>query len=148
MPQYLGSFIGSAQYKEEWLGELVAKWVDAVVMLSTIAERYPQTAYAGFTLCLQNGWQYIQQVVADTAPFFLPPKAAICTCFLPALLGVPFTEVNGEYQQLLTRSVKLGGLGTHNPVSTALSVHGALLAATHHLAKPRACTEVDEKDIN
>ncbi len=59
--RYLGGFIGSAQTKEEcWLGELVAKWVDAVETLSTIPERYPQTAYAGFTFCLQNQWQYVQ----------------------------------------------------------------------------------------
>jgi hypothetical protein len=57
---HLGGFIGNAQKKEEWLGELVAKWVDTVEMLSTIAEHYPQTAYAGFTFCLQNEWQYVQ----------------------------------------------------------------------------------------
>jgi hypothetical protein len=51
---YLGGFIGSAQKKEEWLGDMVAKWVSAVKTLSVIAEHYPQTAYAGFTFCLQN----------------------------------------------------------------------------------------------
>ncbi len=50
--QYLGGFIGSAQRKEEWLGELVSKWVSAVKTLSVFAKRYPQTAYAGFMFCL------------------------------------------------------------------------------------------------
>jgi hypothetical protein len=54
--RYLGDFIRSAQRKEEWLGELVSKWVNAVKTLSVFTERYPQTAYAGFTFCLQmNG---------------------------------------------------------------------------------------------
>jgi hypothetical protein len=42
--QYLGGFIGRAQQKEEWLGELVGKWVHAVKTLSIVAEHYPQTA--------------------------------------------------------------------------------------------------------
>jgi hypothetical protein len=59
---------------------------------------------------------------------------AICTSFLPALLGISSsTKINGEYRQLLTHSVKLGGLAIRNPVDTAPSVHKALLAATHHL---------------
>ncbi len=54
--QYLGGFIGSTQQKEEWLGELVSKWVSAVKTLSVFAERYSQTAYARFMFCLQNEW--------------------------------------------------------------------------------------------
>jgi hypothetical protein len=132
--RYLGGFIGSAKTKEKWLADLVVKWVGALETLSTVAERYPQTAYAGFTFCLQNEWQYVQQVVADTAPFFLPLEVAIRTSFLPALLGIPsLTEIDGEYRQLLIHSVRLGGLAIRNPVDTAPSVHRALLAATCHL---------------
>ncbi len=40
--------------------ELVSKWVCAVKVLSAVAVRYPQAAYAGFTFCLQNEWQYVQ----------------------------------------------------------------------------------------
>ena len=57
----LGGFIGSTKTKDLWLAELVEKWVVAVVQtLSVVPERYPQTAYAGFTFCLQNEWQYVQ----------------------------------------------------------------------------------------
>jgi hypothetical protein len=114
--RYLGGFIGSAKMKEKWLADLVVKWVGAVETLSTVAERYSQTAYAGFTFCLQNEWQYVQRVIADTAPFFSPLKAAIRTSFLPALLGIPsLPEIDGEYRQLLTHSARLGGLVTRNP---------------------------------
>jgi hypothetical protein len=74
---YLGGFIGSALKKEEWLADMVVKWVGTVETLSTVAVRYPQTAYASFTFCLQNEWQYVQRVVANTAPFFSPLEAAI-----------------------------------------------------------------------
>ena len=125
--------IGSAEKKEEWLVGMVDKWAAAVVTLSTVAEWYPQTAYAGFTFCMQNEWQYVQRVVADTALFFSPLEEMIRTHFLPALLGVPLVEINGDYRQLLTHSVKLGGLAIHNPVDIAPRVHKASLAATRHL---------------
>jgi len=110
--RYLGGFIGSAEKKEEWLVGMVDKWAAAVVTLSTVAERYPQTAYAGFTFCMQNEWQY---VVTDTVPFFSPLEEVIHTHFLPALLGVSSVEIDGDYHQLLTHSVKLGGLAIRNP---------------------------------
>ena len=109
------------------------KWVAAVQTLGVVAGRYPQTVYAGFTFCLQNEWQYVQRVVADTAPFFAPLEEAIRTHFLPSLLGLPSTEIDGDYRQLLTHSVKMGGLTIRNPVDMAPRVHLALNAATRHL---------------
>jgi hypothetical protein len=131
--RYLCGFIGSTQRKEEWLGELVSKWVSAVKILSVFAKHYPQTAYTGFTFCLQNKWQYVQCVVADTDPFFAPLEKEIRTSFLPALLGIPSTEIDGGYCQLLTHGVKQGGLAICNPVDVAPSVHSSSLATTPHL---------------
>ena len=130
---YLSGFIGSAEKKEEWLVGKLEKWTAVVVTLSTIAECYTQTAYAGFTFSMENEWQYVQRVVTDTLLFFSPLEEVIHKHFLPTLLGVPSVEINGEYHQILTHSVKLGGVAIHNPVDTALSVHKASLAATRHL---------------
>ena len=58
--RYLGGFIGSAEKKEEWLPGMVEKWAAAMVTLSTVTERYHQTAYAGFIFCMQNELQYVQ----------------------------------------------------------------------------------------
>ncbi len=107
--------------------------VGAVKVLSTVAVRYPQMAYASLTFCLQNEWQYVQRVVLDTAPFFAPLESEIWMSFLPALLGIPSTKIDGEYRQLLTHGVKQGGLAIRNPVDTAPSIHSASLAATCHL---------------
>jgi hypothetical protein len=52
--------------------------------------------------------------------------------FLPAFLGVPSVKIDGEYCQLLTHSVKLGGLAIRNRMDTAPHVK-ASLAATCHL---------------
>ena len=131
--RYLSGFIRRAGTKELWLVELVQKWVVAVQTLSVVAERYPQTEYAGFTFCLQNKWQYIQQVVANTAPFFAPLKEAIRIHLLPSFLGIPSTKIDGEYRQLLTHSVKMGGLAIRNPMEAAPRVHKASLAEICHL---------------
>ena len=52
---------------------------------------------------------------------------------LPGGQLLPPVEINGDYHQLLTHSVKMGGLAIRNPVDTAPSVHNASLAATRHL---------------
>ena len=85
--RYLGGFIGSAATKGEWLGDMVAKWMAAVETLAVIVVKHPHSAYAGFAFSLKNKWQYLQQVVADTGPYFAPLEAAIQSKFIPALGG-------------------------------------------------------------
>jgi hypothetical protein len=101
--------------------------------VSVFTKHYPQTAYARFTFCLQNEWHYVQHVVADTASFFAPLEMEIWMSFLPVLLGIPSTEIDGGYHQLLTHGVKQGGLAIRNSVDTAPSVHSPSLAATCQL---------------
>ena len=133
--RYLGGFIGSGASKEKWLGEMVAKWAAAVETLAKVAIKFPQAAYAGFTFCLQNEWQYLQRVVADTGPFFEPLEKAIRTHFIPALIGLQDGDIDGTYRELLTHSVTKGGLAVRNPMDTAASVHAASLDATLHLTR-------------
>ena len=59
--------------------------------------------------------------------------------FLPALLGIPPTEIDGGYRQLLTQGVKQGGLAICNPMDTAPSVHSASLVATDYLTESLVC---------
>ncbi len=106
----MGGFIGSTQKKEEWLGGMVGKWVSAVKTLSVVAKRYPQTAYAGFTFCLQNEWQYVQHVVANTGPFFLLLEKEIWMRFLlPPSLVFPRRKLTQDTASSLpTASSSLG----------------------------------------
>ncbi len=85
-------------------------------------------------------------MVADTAPFFVPLEEAIRTHFIPSLLvSIPSTEIDGDYRQLLTHSVKMGGLAIRNPVDTAPHVHLASIAAARHLTASlvRDATRID-----
>jgi len=131
--RYLGGFIGSNASKVDWLGSMVTTWVAAVETLASVAGNYPQAAYTGFTFCLQNEWQYVQLVTSDTATHFAPLEAAIRTKFLPALLGIAASDLDGEFRELLTQGVKTGGIAIRNPVDTAVHIHETSLRATSHL---------------
>ncbi len=98
-----------------------------------MAGNYPQAAYAGFTFCLLNEWQYVQRLTSDTAPHFAPLEMAIRTRFLPALLGIAALDLDGEFCELLTHGVKTGGNAIQNSVDTAVHVHETSLRATSHL---------------
>ena len=98
----LGGFIGSKISKVEWLGSMVIMWDAAVETLALVAGNHPQAAYAKFTFCLQNEWQYMQGVMSDTAPHFAPLEVAIRTRILPALLKIAASDLDGEFRKLLT----------------------------------------------
>ena len=133
--RYLGEFIGSMAKKELWLGNLVAKWTAVFETLDLVAEKFLQTAYAGFTFCLQNEWQYLQCIVADTGSFFAPLETGIRWKLITALLGIGSWEIDGNFWELLTHSVKKGGLALQNPVNTAHFVLNASKQATLPLTK-------------
>jgi len=133
--RYLGGFIGSGASKRVWLEEACAKWTYAVERLALVAGKYPQAAYAGFTISLQAEYQYVQRVVPGTAEFFAPVEAAIRTLFIPALLGIQANEVDADLRDILSHSVKNGGMAIRNPVGSAEHVHEASKAATSHLTE-------------
>ena len=58
--RYLGRF----QMKSK-----VDAWTAAVETLAKIAVNFPQAAYIGFVLCLQNEWLYVLRVTSDIAAF-------------------------------------------------------------------------------
>jgi hypothetical protein len=126
---------------------MVTTWVAAVETLASVAGSYPQAAYAGCLrrvhLCLQNEWQYVQRVTSDTAPHFASLEVAIRTKFLPALLGIAPSNLDGEFRELLTHGVKTGGIAIWNSVDTAVHVHETSLRATSHLV-----TSMVDKDAH
>jgi hypothetical protein len=131
--RYLGGFVGSGERKEEWIKEKVANWVEDVNTMASVAHRHPQAVYIGFVKCKQAEWQYVQRVVADIASLFEPLEEAIRNCLIPALLNLQPGELSAEDRQLLSHSVKTGGLGIQNPLDMAPRVHSVSVAATKHL---------------
>ena len=95
-----------------------------------------KSLYSGFTFFLQNEWQYVQRVVADVGVYFEPLEKIIRNKFLPSLIRIPTTKINGEYRNLLAYSVKTGGLAIRNPIETANHVFALwrLPSGVWHLA--------------
>ena len=52
---------------------------------------------------------------------------------LPDLLGIPSCKTDGGYYQLLSQSIKKGGLAIQNPVETAPHVHETSEGMIPHL---------------
>jgi hypothetical protein len=109
--RYLGGFIGSDEIRDEWVGNQVVKWVQGIHDLARVAGRYPQTAYAALTRCLQAEWTYLQRVVPGIGDAFLPIEAAIRDVFLPSLFGEQDPDFLDDFRDLLQLPVRYGGLG-------------------------------------
>ena len=116
--------------------EKVAVWTATLKTLALVAVKYSQTAYAGFTFCLQNEWQYIQRVVAeDIRPSFTPLEVVIQEKFLPSLIGIPAWEIDGGYCDLLSQSVKKSGMVVRNPLERAPYVYKTSKRTIWHLVQ-------------
>ena len=72
-------------------------------------------------------------MVLDTGAFFEPVERALRQEFIPALMGLPKDEITGRFRELLSQSVKKGGIGIRNPVDHANHVQATSLEATSYL---------------
>ena len=137
--RYLGGHIGSGGLKREFVNSKVKEWVKAVSMLAKVAVKHPQAAYVGFCFCLQCEWQYVSRVTSDIASLFAPLEEVIRTELLPTLLDVGRDDIDDEFRELLSHSVKKGGAGIRNPVDSA---------GRDHKTSMRACVDLTESLVN
>ena len=96
--RYLGRFLGSAATRSEWMKSKVDAWTAAVETLAKIAVNFPQAAYIGFVLCLQNEWVYVLRGTSDIAAFFEPLEKAT---HLKFYLGSLWDGLRGSNTQIL-----------------------------------------------
>ena len=101
--------------------------------MAKLADIWPHTAYVGLNFVLQNQWQYVQRIVLDTGAFFEPVERALHQESILALMGLPKEEIIGRFRELLSQSVKKGGIGIRNPVDHANHVQATLLEAASYL---------------
>ncbi|KAL7532718.1 hypothetical protein ACHAXR_004802, partial [Thalassiosira sp. AJA248-18] len=99
--RYLGGYIGGKEGKEEWVKAKAVEWATSVKILGRIARNFPQSAYAGFTFCLQCEWEYISRVIPGVAHLLTPIEEAIRGHFLPALYDVPLAWITGDVRARL-----------------------------------------------
>ena len=57
--RYLGGFIGNGAAERECLKEIVQGWTESVSVLAGVAQKHPQSAYAGLQKSLQQEWDFV-----------------------------------------------------------------------------------------
>ena len=140
--RYLGGFIGDDDEHENWLKAQVSDWVEAVRTLSTVAQRFPQTAYACMQRSLQAQWQYLQRVTPTNFCYcFQPLEDAIRKDFLPALLSVDAEAITALTRSLFALPVRFGGLGLPDPTATHENNYKSSIAATRLLVDSLCANE-------
>jgi hypothetical protein len=115
--RYLGGFLGSQGAKVDWLRPQVEEWCRAVSVLEDIARRYPQTAYFGLAVSLQNEWQHVCRTVPGVELMMEPLEEALSS-FLSTLLDVDM-DAAGDLRTLLGHKVKQAGMGIPKPTVSA-----------------------------
>jgi hypothetical protein len=139
--RYVGGFLGTKEALDQWLEPKIQQWVTGVESLAQVAHRYPQTAYTGLAMSLQQEWQYLQRVVPDCGSAFQPIEDAIRDVFLPALLQGNSTETQRELTSL---AVRHAGLGIPDPTSTATANYDTSVACAKLLTRSlRAGKDLD-----
>jgi hypothetical protein len=139
--RYLGGYIGEKESLDLWIQEKVSNWTEAVKELASVADIFPQSAYAGLQKSLQQEWQFVQRVVGGIGEEFAAVQKAISEIFLPALCR---DTLEKDDVRLLLQGlpVKHAGMALPDPTKSAESNYEAsVLFASHLLAALRG-TEV------
>ena len=132
--RYVGGFVGDDNTLQEWLTPKLENWRHGVRVLARIARRYPQSAFAGLRLSLQNEWQYLQRVLPDSSAIFQPLADAITEDFLPALFGATPEEI-ANLRDLFELGPGFAGLGLPCPTKSGPRNHRMSIDCTKELCK-------------
>lgn len=114
--RHMGAAVGSLTFKEEYVSKKVAKWVEDIQELTSIAQDEPQAALSSFTKAISHRWTYIQRTIPNISHLFLPLEEAIRDEFIPALIGRKVSDIERRY---LALPVRFGGIGISDPTTTA-----------------------------
>ena len=85
--RYLGGYVGDTTDQAKYIDAKVTEWTDGICRLSTIARSSPQCSFIALQKSYQQEWMHLQRVVDGISSHFAPVEAALCTRFLPSLLG-------------------------------------------------------------
>ena len=77
----------------------------------------------------------------SSVTYFEPVERALRQEFLPALMGMPKEDISRRFRELLSQSVKKGGLGIQNPVDSAEHVHTTSPDAATHIVQTMLAKE-------
>ena len=118
--KHLGAVIGSQEYKDTYVNELVNGWIQEIRELSEIAKTEPHSAYTNFIFSMKQKWNFAMRTIPGIGQHLQPLEASIRKEFLPSLFSFP---MNDRTRDLIALPARMGGLGITNPVNIADEEH-------------------------
>ena len=85
--RHLGAVIGSTEYRDKYVKDLVKDWDNQLTILSTIVETTPQTAYLAFANGFESKLNYFLRTIPNVRHLLLPLIKTIRNKFIPAVTG-------------------------------------------------------------
>ena len=111
---FLGGLIGDLEAINQFVQGKVKEFI---TILSEAAQSYPQAAFVALSKSLQFEWSHLQRLIPNITNAFIPVWNAINASFRPAIFD---STVSQQDQLLFSIPVKMGGMGTRNPVKYCL----------------------------
>ena len=131
--RHLGAAIGTEAFREAYVRDKIATWVQEIDRLTTIAKTQPHAAYAAFSHGLAAKWNYLSRTVPNSADLFQPLEDIIRQRFLPTITGQ--NTFSDSVRDLTALPTRLGGLGIASPVKQAESQYRTSRSVTLPLVK-------------
>ena len=83
---HLGAVIGSTEYRDKYVKDLVKVWDNQLTILSTITKTQPQAAYLAFASGFKSKLYYLR-AIPNIYHLLLPVEGTIRSKFIPAVTG-------------------------------------------------------------
>ena len=115
----LSAGIGSTEYRDEYVKDLIKDWDDQPTILSAIAETHSQEAYSAFTSGFKNKLDCFLRNIPNILHLPLPLERTIRNKFIPA---VTEGQISNDKKSVLTPlPTKYDGLTIRQQKSSLLT---------------------------
>ena len=143
--RHLGAVIGSAEFRKEYIDNLVAEWSGMLTTLSSFAKSQPHAAFCAFTHGVRHKFTYFMRTIEGLGESVQQLDKLIDDEFIPALFGCKITPLERKVVGLPAR---FGGLGIPNLAQLADEEYRASLIATQKVvADMKGAVEEMSSDI-
>ena len=130
---YLSGYTGYDKYKGDCLKKWIDKWERKICAVTKTAKAYSQKIYAVVACDIRLKWIFWQRVTKHTVHMLKLLEKVLRETFLPHLLfetSKTLPLVVGALHQL---TVKIYGMGLHNPVLSSADKYNSSLHAIFNL---------------
>ena len=127
--RHLGAVLGTPEFKDTYINNLVVEWSDMLKKLVHFAKSQPQAAYACFTHGVRHKFTYFMRTL-DISSYMGPLDKIITHELIPTIFGCPISPIHRE---LMSLPLKNGGMGMPQLEYLAKREHAASLLVTRGL---------------